>query len=125
DLRVPGERRGQLLRELGAELAARVGGLRPRDVEAHRALGDGLLACEAVKQGPRQADGKAVQILLSRAVKSVPRLGQPLARRVVRGRELGPELGARRPRDRKSTRLNSSHERSSYAAVCFDKKNRL
>src|SRR6266498_4795059 len=33
-----------------------------------------------------------------------------------------PADGARRPRDRKSTRLNSSHVRISYAVFCLKKK---
>src|SRR3712207_7800324 len=37
-------------------------------------------------------------------------------------RLVGP-LGARRPADRKSTRLNSSHANISYAVFCLKKKN--
>src|SRR3712207_8022022 len=36
---------------------------------------------------------------------------------------LGPQLGAREDRDRKSTRLNSSHANISYAVFCLKKKN--
>src|SRR5215813_14884755 len=42
------------------------------------------------------------------------------ARRVIRpGR---PDAGRFDPRDRKSTRLNSSHVRNSYAVFCLKKK---
>src|SRR2546430_17655183 len=37
----------------------------------------------------------------------------------------GPACPARRNRDRKSTRLNSSHSQISYAAFCLKKKNNL
>src|SRR5256885_11788314 len=36
-----------------------------------------------------------------------------------------PREGARRPRDRKSTRLNSSHLVISYAVFCLKKKGRI
>src|SRR5690349_23413136 len=35
----------------------------------------------------------------------------------------GPHCGGRRSRDRKSTRLNSSHVEISYAVFCLKKKN--
>src|SRR3712207_8124983 len=35
-----------------------------------------------------------------------------------------PELSARHPGDRKSTRLNSSHANISYAVFCLKKKNK-
>src|SRR2546427_6876995 len=38
------------------------------------------------------------------------------------GRKSGPHRG---PRDRKSTRLNSSHSQISYAVFCLKKKNKL
>src|SRR3989442_2777964 len=34
----------------------------------------------------------------------------------------GPAPSHQSPRDRKSTRLNSSHVRTSYAVFCFEKK---
>src|SRR2546430_5767134 len=34
----------------------------------------------------------------------------------------GPDLRRRRPQDRKSTRLNSSHSQISYAVFCLKKK---
>src|SRR3989475_6300858 len=37
---------------------------------------------------------------------------------------LGRMVGSRRARDRKSTRLNSSHSQISYAVFCLKKKNR-
>src|SRR3989475_1292789 len=38
---------------------------------------------------------------------------------------LGRMVGSRRARDRKSTRLNSSHSQISYAVFCLKKKNRF
>src|SRR5207245_11129941 len=35
-----------------------------------------------------------------------------------------PDPGSRRPRDRKSTRLNSSHGSTSYPVFCLKKKNK-
>src|SRR3712207_7065046 len=62
---------------------------------------------------------------LARRLGPVPRRrGLCLARRPARddgGRELG-RLRLRRPRDRKSTRLNSSHANISYAVFCLKKK---
>src|SRR5436305_3670856 len=49
--------------------------------------------------------------------RSCPRLGGVAARR----RGAGPDLPA--GQDRKSTRLNSSHVRISYAVFCLKKKN--
>src|SRR3712207_8666747 len=47
------------------------------------------------------------------------------AREGGRGRRGGPGGGAARlPRDRKSTRLNSSHANISYAVFCLKKKKR-
>src|SRR3712207_7888203 len=46
----------------------------------------------------------------------LPALGQPLGE-VRRPRRVGPG-----PRDRKSTRLNSSHANISYAVFCLKKK---
>src|SRR5436309_14919889 len=45
----------------------------------------------------------------------------PGLRRAGRGRRL-PAARRRRPRDRKSTRLNSSHVKISYAVFCLKKK---
>src|SRR2546429_4132188 len=39
--------------------------------------------------------------------------------------EFGARVGARRSRDRKSTRLNSSHGYISYAVFCLKKKNTI
>src|SRR5438874_5156292 len=49
---------------------------------------------------------------------------QPLGRLVGRGR-LGGRQGGRPQRDRKSTRLNSSHVEISYAVFCLKKKNQM
>src|SRR5436309_8781082 len=58
----------------------------------------------------RSADGRAVLL------RGVPR------QRARRGRRGGnPDAGA--DRDRKSTRLNSSHVKNSYAGFCLKKKN--
>src|SRR5438034_3010842 len=43
--------------------------------------------------------------------------------RPVRARRRAEPLGGRRARDRKSTRLNSSHTVISYAVFCLKKKN--
>src|SRR5207249_11983745 len=42
--------------------------------------------------------------------------------RSLQGQRLGPPLRRRRFRDRKSTRLNSSHVSISYAVFCLKKK---
>src|SRR3712207_7547579 len=46
------------------------------------------------------------------------RVGEPRGR----GLEVAQAHGRRRPRDRKSTRLNSSHANISYAVFCLKKK---
>src|SRR3712207_7395912 len=59
------------------------------------------------------------------------RLSQSFVGKVVRGRpqtaggehEVRPGGGLRKGRDRKSTRLNSSHANISYAVFCLKKKN--
>src|SRR3712207_9096353 len=52
----------------------------------------------------------------------VPRRGEGAARRHAERRDdHAPREGAR-PRDRKSTRLNSSHANISYAVFCLKKK---
>src|SRR5690606_41136780 len=55
-----------------------------------------------------------------------PRPDQPAActRRTRRGRQLREHAAVLRT-DRKSTRLNSSHVKISYAVFCLKKKNRL
>src|SRR5206468_9869346 len=46
----------------------------------------------------------------------------PLIIRVNRGKNRIDETAARRTLDRKSTRLNSSHDQISYAVFCLQKK---
>src|SRR5439155_19105359 len=67
-------------------------------------------------------------------IEPLPWLIQSLARGVVRRgepreilRAVGPERGRRGAlrRDRKSTRLNSSHVAISYAVFCLKKKNKM
>src|SRR3712207_7999743 len=48
---------------------------------------------------------------------------RPAAGRVERRAEQGRRQGRGRRRDRKSTRLNSSHANISYAVFCLKKKN--
>src|SRR5256885_7552744 len=48
--------------------------------------------------------------------------GRPQARRRRGAAAVRPRTKARRPRDRKSTRLNSSHLVISYAVFCLKKK---
>src|SRR3989442_8655112 len=48
--------------------------------------------------------------------------GRSLRDESSRGSPLGTELEARFGKDRKSTRLNSSHVRISYAVFCLKKK---
>src|SRR3712207_6857696 len=50
--------------------------------------------------------------------------GGPVASRVVHERDREPGRGPS-PRDRKSTRLNSSHANISYAVFCLKKNNPL
>src|SRR5258708_13774187 len=50
---------------------------------------------------------------------SALRMQQRAARAVVRGKK---HVGSGKNRDRKSTRLNSSHQIISYAVFCFKKK---
>src|SRR3712207_8786982 len=47
---------------------------------------------------------------------------RPERERRARGREQSADHRRRRPEDRKSTRLNSSHANISYAVFCFKKK---
>src|SRR6266567_5530982 len=47
---------------------------------------------------------------------------RPRAPGAVRQDRPGPRRPAHRPRDRKSTRLNSSHSQNSYAVFCLKKK---
>src|SRR2546429_939858 len=56
---------------------------------------------------------------------AAPRVGKGAARRGSGGRHSGSSPGAwtlHPPRDRKSTRLNSSHGYISYAVFCLKKK---
>src|SRR5205814_4233587 len=75
------------------------------------------------RRGPRLHRERA----LVRRGGDVPRRGAGGARK--RGRRTGPRrvrvarLGGQDPRDRKSTRLNSSHLGISYAVFCLKKKN--
>src|SRR5206468_13119139 len=65
------------------------------------------------------ADGR-----IGRQGRALPRSLRPDRRAAVAGQGCG--RGARlrrRPRDRKSTRLNSSHDQISYAVFCLKKKN--
>src|SRR3712207_7229969 len=73
------------------------------------------------RSGARAADGAAPDL---REPRSQPRR-EPLRLRVwlVQLRAQGPPRVARRSRDRKSTRLNSSHANISYAVFCLKKKN--
>src|SRR5690349_22156680 len=59
-------------------------------------------------------------LILARAGLTGPRTGA----RAFRGRRDAPPArpGSRRPEDRKSTRLNSSHVEISYAVFCLKKK---
>src|SRR5690606_41187325 len=67
------------------------------------------------RSGGRPAHGR-------RAQPAVPRPGA--ARRLSGRRDRRPRRGlrSRRPEDRKSTRLNSSHVKISYAVFCLKKK---
>src|SRR2546427_8256292 len=50
----------------------------------------------------------------------------PLCRGALRRLHVGAKaVKSRRPRDRKSTRLNSSHSQISYAVFCLKKKKKL
>src|SRR2546430_5847580 len=58
-----------------------------------------------------------------RVLGTVPDLPRPLPE-LTRRRRVERRRG-RRPRDRKSTRLNSSHSQISYAVFCLKKKNAI
>src|SRR2546430_10035533 len=62
-------------------------------------------------------DGRATAVFGNCAVMDVDR---PVPRR--RKRRLGDQCVVERDRDRKSTRLNSSHSQISYAVFCLKKK---
>src|SRR2546430_9488263 len=77
---------------------------------------------------------RSVGEVVERVIEAAPRLGERAHRVERRGleqvvaaagvvaqRELGVEV--LRARDRKSTRLNSSHSQISYAVFCLKKKN--
>src|SRR5690606_41674517 len=57
-----------------------------------------------------------------RPVRPVQRRGVRIDRRAQRNRVLVHEHLTQRARDRKSTRLNSSHVKNSYAVFCLKKK---
>src|SRR5207249_11624645 len=56
-------------------------------------------------------------------LRTLRRMSAPTPR-LSRATRLQGEAGARLPRDRKSTRLNSSHVSISYAVFCLKKKNK-
>src|SRR5258708_31572049 len=59
------------------------------------------------------------------AMDDIERRVEPLGvvdREGTRGQMRGLRFGDRRPQDRKSTRLNSSHQIISYAVFCLKKK---
>src|SRR3989442_1686967 len=82
-----------------------LGRARPPPAGAHR--GDARRAARALPRGQGRAGG-------------VPDLSARGAARGARGPRLAAEL--RQGGDRKSTRLNSSHVRISYAVFCLEKK---
>src|SRR3712207_7912549 len=70
--------------------------------------------------GERRARWKQRELLEERPLVIEQQLVAPVDQRPQRlvARQVGP-----RPRDRKSTRLNSSHANISYAVFCLKKKN--
>src|SRR5438067_6061975 len=63
---------------------------------------------------------------LFRSADAIDRIGPPAGERPDRQEEQGDgreKQGGSPPRDRKSTRLNSSHVSISYAVFCLKKKN--
>src|SRR2546430_11556682 len=63
-------------------------------------------------------DGADAQWKMSRVITDPHSQLQPITLRIVRDRQL------QHNRDRKSTRLNSSHSQISYAVFCLKKKKR-
>src|SRR5690606_41041518 len=80
-------------------------------------------AAPAEVMSERLAQGEHVQQALGRVrVAAVAGIDQHGTRRGGGG-ERGDRAVARVPEDRKSTRLNSSHVKISYAVFCLKKKN--
>src|SRR2546427_2555934 len=118
----------------------------PRRVQRRRLVAPRQRCCEVVQRRPALADEqiaeerRADRVGESRGGRSHDGRARPPRRRVhdararqqrpceeraageviARGREPGPEAEQRR--DRKSTRLNSSHSQISYAVFCLKKK---
>src|SRR5690606_39783638 len=78
----------------------------------------------------RVVDGDQVRLLLGEHVGEAARglfdvgVDERVRRPVVGGGAAGGEAGVAVAEDRKSTRLNSSHVKISYAVFCLKKKNR-
>src|SRR2546427_6490184 len=66
----------------------------------------------------RAADEGALDVRDVGAAKRAEHVARPLVARV-------PLVSRRRHRDRKSTRLNSSHSQISYAVFCLKKKKKM
>src|SRR5690554_7695127 len=79
-----------------------------------RTLNEAVIQLEAQQQKLEDADLQALAESTVVAAKTQLQLG-----------ELGEEFAATTVQDRKSTRLNSSHVRSSYAVFCLKKKRQI
>src|SRR6266511_3666444 len=69
--------------------------------------------------GPLAAEAEGMMQLVIDGLDDLAHPSQPTAR------AFGPGMPAIPLRDRKSTRLNSSHVKNSYAVICLQKKREL
>src|SRR2546427_8376372 len=111
------------VQELAAQLAEpqpmRRGSLSERYVKCSKP------GCACAKQ-PEERHGPYYSLTRAVAGRTQSRfLSAPQAELVRRQVEAGRRVRPAGPRDRKSTRLNSSHSQISYAVFCLKKKRRV
>src|SRR2546429_2853032 len=75
-----------------------------------------------IRRPPRSTLFPYTTLFRSRAQRLSPAANQRGARAIYRAVLAPPKQQSRSPRDRKSTRLNSSHGYISYAVFCLKKK---
>src|SRR5438105_9579670 len=73
-----------------------------------------------LRRPPRSTLFPYTTLFRSSLPRALRRLGDDAGRRIEQGQS--PRISVRAPADRKSTRLNSSHEWISYAVFCLKKK---
>src|SRR5436305_6123463 len=88
--------------------------------------GAGMMECKRALQEAEGNEEQAIEILRKRGMASASKKAGRVAAEGAVGSyiHMGGKVGVLVEVDRKSTRLNSSHVRISYAVFCLKKKNR-